>query len=310
MMQALCGDGLVEGSEACDDGNEAAGDGCDAACAVEAGFSCQGAPSVCAIVCGDGVKGGDEDCDDGNTTPGDGCAADCLTEPGYACSGEIGQLSACAAVCGDGLVVGSETCDDSNAKDGDGCSAACQFEASCGNKVLEPGESCDDGNTTSGDKCSGACQVEPGTVCGDAVDLNDAAKVTKMGNVTVYNGATTGSALVNFGDPSCDSMADPVKPNVPTVLHRYRIGNKPATLSAQTLNVGGSLTDTIVYSYLNCFDLGAELACNDDLSPGMIRYSLMKTGVLPAGTTVFIVVRGYYVANVGPYRLQITETTM
>ncbi len=43
-----CGDGLVTGAEACDDGGSAAGDGCDAACAVEAGWSCDGAmPSVC-----------------------------------------------------------------------------------------------------------------------------------------------------------------------------------------------------------------------------------------------------------------------
>ena len=31
----LCGDGIQEGAEACDDGNTATGDGCDAACAIE-----------------------------------------------------------------------------------------------------------------------------------------------------------------------------------------------------------------------------------------------------------------------------------
>jgi len=38
----ICGNGLVETivGEACDDGNSNSYDGCSAACAVEAGFSC------------------------------------------------------------------------------------------------------------------------------------------------------------------------------------------------------------------------------------------------------------------------------
>ena len=35
-----CGNGMLEGAEACDDDNGAAGDGCSAACAVEAGWEC------------------------------------------------------------------------------------------------------------------------------------------------------------------------------------------------------------------------------------------------------------------------------
>ncbi len=36
----VCGDGKVEGTEECDDGNEEPGDGCDAFCEAEEGFSC------------------------------------------------------------------------------------------------------------------------------------------------------------------------------------------------------------------------------------------------------------------------------
>jgi cysteine-rich repeat protein len=43
----ICGNALVTGGEGCDDGNTTAGDGCNAACAVEAGFACSGEPSVC-----------------------------------------------------------------------------------------------------------------------------------------------------------------------------------------------------------------------------------------------------------------------
>ncbi|HZO14107.1 MAG TPA: proprotein convertase P-domain-containing protein, partial [Polyangiaceae bacterium] len=42
-----CGNGSLEGDEACDDGDAMAGDGCDAACAIEAGWDCSGMPSSC-----------------------------------------------------------------------------------------------------------------------------------------------------------------------------------------------------------------------------------------------------------------------
>lgn len=43
-----CGNGYVEGSEMCDDGNLIDGDGCSSSCQVESGWTCTGAnPSVC-----------------------------------------------------------------------------------------------------------------------------------------------------------------------------------------------------------------------------------------------------------------------
>lgn len=42
-----CGDGVVDSGEACDDGNLTPGDGCEANCAVTAGWVCIGAPSFC-----------------------------------------------------------------------------------------------------------------------------------------------------------------------------------------------------------------------------------------------------------------------
>ena len=63
-----CGDGIIYGTEQCDDGNTTAGDGCSAICRLE--------------VCGDGVvqAARGESCDDGNTTAGDGCSATCVSE--------------------------------------------------------------------------------------------------------------------------------------------------------------------------------------------------------------------------------------
>jgi cysteine-rich repeat protein len=61
-----CGDGVAEGFEACDDGNNIDGDGCSATCEIE--------------VCGDGIVQPGEACDDGNNVDGDGCSATCDTE--------------------------------------------------------------------------------------------------------------------------------------------------------------------------------------------------------------------------------------
>ena len=47
VFQIACGDGIVDGSEQCDDGNTARGDGCSATCTIESGWTCSGQPSVC-----------------------------------------------------------------------------------------------------------------------------------------------------------------------------------------------------------------------------------------------------------------------
>lgn len=63
----LCGNGIMESAEECDDGNTLNGDGCSAQCTIEVptGF------------CGDGTLDPGEQCDDGNNLDGDGCTADC-----------------------------------------------------------------------------------------------------------------------------------------------------------------------------------------------------------------------------------------
>jgi cysteine-rich repeat protein len=66
----VCGNGTKEGTEACDDGNSAAGDGCSPTCTEE----------PAAPVCGNNMKEEGEACDDGNTAAGDGCSASCTVE--------------------------------------------------------------------------------------------------------------------------------------------------------------------------------------------------------------------------------------
>mgnify|MGYP000379038270 CR=1 FL=1 len=134
----VCGNGVVEGSEQCDDGNQDAGDGCEA--------DCTNTP-----VCGNGAVEVGEVCDDGNNIDGDECSADCL-------------VATPPPVCGNGEVEGDELCDDGNNTDGDGCEADCTLLQVCGDGVVEPPEECDDGNDADDDECHIDCTLP--VVCG------------------------------------------------------------------------------------------------------------------------------------------------
>jgi cysteine-rich repeat protein len=46
-----CGNGVIEGNEACDDNNVNNGDGCSSTCTIEQGWNCAGEPSVCTQIC-------------------------------------------------------------------------------------------------------------------------------------------------------------------------------------------------------------------------------------------------------------------
>jgi cysteine-rich repeat protein len=130
---AVCGDGVRQGSEQCDDGNLDSGDGCDSDCQIE----------TTQPTCGNGVVEGDEECDDGNLQPGDGCDATCKKE-----------------TCGDGRVEAGEECDPPKAGS---CTANCKnVRPNCGNGKVDPGEQCDDGNDVAGDGCTD-CVLD----CGD-----------------------------------------------------------------------------------------------------------------------------------------------
>ena len=46
-VSGVCGDGVINTEEGCDDGNTDDGDGCSSACQIESGYNCSGEPSVC-----------------------------------------------------------------------------------------------------------------------------------------------------------------------------------------------------------------------------------------------------------------------
>ena len=176
---AVCGDGVVEGAEACDEGDEnsnTAPNGCREDCT--------------AAGCGDGVVDDQEACDDGAENSDDtpnACREDC-SEP--TCGDEVVDddvVEACddgdqnsddtpnacredcsEPTCGDEIVDDDfdEDCDDGE-ENADGSPNACREDCSfpaCGDGTVDNlfDEDCDDGNTTPGDGCTSVC-----TVCDD-----------------------------------------------------------------------------------------------------------------------------------------------
>ncbi len=197
-----CGDGRKSHEEQCDDGNKEDGDGCSAACTMEANFACvtEAGKSVCTpILCGNNSIDSGESCDDGNRDSGDGCSAICQIEKGYAYVEGADGSRVLTHICGDGVIQNIETgkpcadpenekceaCDDGNADNGDGCSSICAIEAgyicptagkkcvarSCGDGIVAGAEECDDGvdkdkkEPVSGDGCSDRCKIETGFHC-------------------------------------------------------------------------------------------------------------------------------------------------
>ena len=201
-----CADGVLQGSESCDDGDTDPNDGCSATCTVEGGWTCTGEPSVCTENCGNGALDAGETCDDGDAASGDGCSDACTVENGYTCTG---QPSVCTPNCGNGDLDAGEVCDDGDGSSGDGCSSSCQVEAGyncsgepsvctfvCGNGTFQSGETCDDGDAAGGDGCSAVCQIELGWMCAGQPSLC----TPKCGDGLLRGGETCDDGDTTSGD--------------------------------------------------------------------------------------------------------------
>ena len=117
----LCGNGILDLGEECDDGNTENGDCCSEWCMTEGTGQCLPVSD-----CGNGLVEPwlDEECDDGNAESGDGCDEWCQFEGTGLCSP--------MPCCGDGFVTAGEQCDDGNLDNGDGCSDECKVEDGLG----------------------------------------------------------------------------------------------------------------------------------------------------------------------------------
>lgn len=175
MPENECGNGILDGNEECDDGNNRVenvtpytreGDGCSPDCKVEIGWRCYNNPyntrTLCeANECGDSFINKEdpenEECDDGNLYDGDGCTSTCKKMKGYFCP-LPGFL--CIKVCNNSkldyypgpphnLEEYQEECDDGNTDDNDGkfiikllgCSSDC-LTIEYGYECIVPGQLC------------------------------------------------------------------------------------------------------------------------------------------------------------------------
>lgn len=227
---AVCGDGVQERDEVCDDGNTVT----ETMCAYgEDGPRGAGTCDVCnadcsAVVqldnggrCGDHLmQVGHEVCDDGNTVTETECPAG--VEACVVCAADCQStvvIEGAGPVCGDGVMEPGEVCDDGNSVTEIGCEygvelcsvcaadcrALVQVTGSyCGDGNLDLAfEMCDDGNSLSGDGCSSTCTRE-GESDGGVVESDGGVVETDGGVVEADGGVMAldaGPSMFDGGTP-------------------------------------------------------------------------------------------------------------
>lgn len=143
----ICGNGVVDPDEDCDDDDTLTDPRCDA---------------TCHFTCGNGVVDtmAGELCDRGIATGPGACPASC--DDGVACTDDVLTGSECTAACVHSAITARVT--------GDGCcpvgadaTTDGDCTSTCGNGIVEPGEVCDTGIVAGAGACPMACN--DGLVC-------------------------------------------------------------------------------------------------------------------------------------------------
>lgn len=160
---SVCGNGVIDGGEQCDDGNTINEDACTNACRI--------------AICGDQVVQLWEQCDDGNRIDADACSNTCKSP-----------------ACGDGVMQNGEECDDGNQSNQDSCTNSCKLPR-CGDLLIQQNEDCDDGNMVNSDSCSNECKAPR---CGDAI--LQTGEECDDGNQSDTDACTTKCILPRCGD--------------------------------------------------------------------------------------------------------------
>ena len=222
----ICGNGVVEGSEECDDGNALDTDLCLSTCINP--------------VCGDGIVSGAEDCDDGNEVDDDDCSNSCAAN----------NLD-----CGNDVIDEGEDCDDGNQVSGDGCDSDCQLEET--GPECETSDDCDPsamGLTACEiavcDGVTGKCVAGSSknfTACDDGDPCN-------TDSVCVDGSCTGGSATsCDDGNACTDDACDPAS------------GDCLNENNTAPCDDGNPCTDTDICGGGSCAGTAAECPCTTDL---------------------------------------------
>lgn len=177
---AVCGNGVIDLSESCDDGNTDDTDACTSACQPAS--------------CGDGfVEAGVEACDDGNQFDDDACTSDC-TLP----------------VCGDGVVNGNEECDDGNSDPNDGC-ADCTNSVTCSGVVSAVVQLFDTTSSTMSASNLAGVRLELGYPSGLSIPGNEFETDDSRLSILLTGTAGEGTRLLVDRDTNADGVDDTVR---------------------------------------------------------------------------------------------------
>ncbi len=238
---ALCGNGLLEPGELCDDGNTVEGDCCSSLCepatdgtGCDDGSYCNGTDQcqagACALHSGDPCAAGGEcadSCDENTDT--------CLAVSGAACSADANPCTddvcngagACvhpanSAACDDGVFCnGIDSCDAGvcSVHTGNPCAANAECADSCDEGVdscNEPAETpcTDDGNPCTDDFCDGdgGCVHIPNSAPCDDGQWCNGTDTCGGGTCSVHTGSPCagGEECADACDEAADSCFDPV----------------------------------------------------------------------------------------------------
>ena len=145
----VCGNGILEAREECDDTNRRDGDGCNESCLLEVG------------ICGDGKV---------EKLMGEQCEASTFD---YTLPYDCTNCRFVSRSCGDGKLDPGEECD-RGLQNSTSPNAACRPDCSlsrCGDGIRDGGEECDDGNYVGGDDCDRYCKnaMTSSTLVADAI---------------------------------------------------------------------------------------------------------------------------------------------
>ncbi len=269
---SLCGNGVVEKGEQCDDGNRLRGDGC---------FSCrQEISRTPSSVCGNGVLETTESCDDGNRVANDGCSAVCFVE----------VPASTRRSCGNGAVDSGEMCDDGGICTSDNntpCTSNSQcprFRGFAGRCAPRNGDGCDlscmvEGRDTTRDiivevENSVSDSVEFGleSVCPSGRCSASATEVTASNiDSSVYEGGRFIAAvrLECTGDIESSTVQFNVGSSVGTTCTDLRVSHVSDSGSVQRLEPtscgsgsGGSLDVTVTFNGCSHVVVWEEESCS------------------------------------------------
>ena len=243
---AVCGNGILEGLEACDDGGILGGDGCSAFCTLEecgngtldVGEGCDpatgttGNPLIAfadSLTCDKNCTAASCGDNDVNPVAGEDCDAGPANTNGCNGSG-AGALKCKFASCPDGFLntahittdlwgTHAEVCDDGNAFNNDTCDNNCR-PPGCPNGITNTSEACDDANTVNADGCDSNCEltgcgngiVTPPEACDDGNNTpgdgcSATCTVEVCGNLTLDPGEECDPPTLNICDNNCQYVS-------------------------------------------------------------------------------------------------------